>query len=819
MMMRRKNLRDEKLGNYGSCHPILAGLALAFVLLVPEFGAKTAADALSNEITVIRDSYGIPHIFARTDEGAMFGLGYVSAEDRLLQMDYSRRIVQGRLAEMMGDSGARGSSILDSDVKFRQMRIYSHARELAGRLDGRIQSLLRAYCAGVNRYILRNRTRLPSFFALQGSIPEPWAPEDCLAVWERIAAFFGPGWSHKAKNLHDFEDLLAKGLTEKEAAAQLTATRILDEEAAVVRESDFDPGLKAELNVFAKAKGYKTPPGVFDWIAPEAAPFPAFSHAWVVGGKRTTTGSAVLVSDPQTTVRNPSVWYEYHFSGATFSARGIGVAGCPGFLVGWNERVAWGLTALGADNADLFRLQMKKGNPSVYIYDGREENIESRNEVIEVRGGSPRTVSIRWCRIGPLVSELVTDRRPGEEYALKTPFLAESNHHTIEALFAMMAASDAASFGESIAPWASPGVNILFGDLHGNIGYWTKAAIPLRSRLSPLGSLAAQSGAGKEHDWQDIIPHRFLPHVINPASGILFSGNHLPVGAWYPLPLGIGTGGAGDTQRSWRLRTIFSGEKIYIPSDVKAVHFDDINQAILTIFQLGDQLMARGAPLSRESVELLNLLRDWVQRGGHCRTDEPYFAGAYHIQRQFRLLQAGSLYEVYGGGENGLCFFLKTLSQKLRSNPAAGVDAAEVAYIDESLKTGWRTAVAQYGPNPGLWRTAFNQNVGRLAIPYGVNLEGYPSLDPGLDFVSSVLSDPEGATIWSQKGNSYTQWIDLADPDRSLALLPVGISENPFSAYYRIEQSLWEQGELRPAPLSRQAVEKTAARTFRLVYR
>jgi penicillin amidase len=788
------------------------GLVLILAVSLSPPGPESAAES----ITIIRDAYGIPHIFAPTDEGAMFGLGYVSAEDRLLQMDYSRRVVQGRLAELLGETGPRGGTTADSDARFRHMQIYAHARELAGRLDGRIQGLLRAYCAGVNRYILKNRTRLPSFFAGRGIIPEPWAPEDCLAVWERIAAFFGPGWADKAKTLHDFEDLLAKGLSEAEAVAQLTSARITDEEAAVVLESDFDPILKAELEAYAAAMGYRMPAAKSERLIPDAPPFPSFSHAWVVGGKKTTTGSAVLVSDPQTTVRNPSVWHESHVSAATFNARGIGVAGCPGFLIGWNERVAWGLTALGADNADIFRLQMKKGDPSAYIYDGREENVGSRTEVIEVRDGSPRSVVVRWCRVGPLVTDLIPDRRAGEEYALKTPYLAESGHHTVEALFSMMAASDASSFGEAITLWASPGVNVVFGDARGNIGYWTKAAIPLRSRLSPLGSLAAQSGAGKDYDWRDIIPHRFLPHVINPASGILFSGNHLPVGAWYPLPLGVGTGGAGDTQRSWRLRTVFSEGKSYSPEEVRAVHFDDVNQAILTIFQLGDRLMARGTPLSRESVDLLNLLRDWVQKGGHCRTDEPYFAGAYHVQRQFRLAQAGALHEIYGGGENGLCFFLKTLSQRLQSNPAASVDAAEIAYLDESLKSGWRTAVAQYGTSPGAWRTPFSQSVGRLPIPYGVNLENYPSLDASLDFISGVLSDPEGGTIWSQKGNSYTQWVDLSGPDRSLALLPVGIAENPGSPYYRVEQALWERGELRPAPLSRGAVEKTAVEILRL---
>jgi penicillin amidase len=250
-----------------------------------------------------------------------------------------------------------------------------------------------------------------------------------------------------------------------------------------------------------------------------------------------------------------------------------------------------------------------------------------------------------------------------------------------------------------------------------------------------------------------------------------------------------------------------------------AVHFDDVNQAILTVFQDGYYLQGKGVQLSQESLNFLSLMRDWYSRGGHCSTEEPYFAGAYHIQRQFRLAQAGPLHDVYGGGESGLCYFLKTLAGRLRMNPGASLDPAEIAYIDNSLKTGWRTAVGQYGTDPTLWQSSFNQSIGRLAVPYGVNLEGFPSLDPTLDFISEVLKDPEGGTIWSQKGNSYTQWVDLSDVDRSLAVLPVGITENPAGVFFRAEQKLWERGELRSAPLSRGTLERMAFTTIKFQYR
>jgi len=256
-------------------------------------------------ITIIRDFYGIPHIFAYTDEGAMFGLGYVSAEDRLVQMEYSRRVVQGRLAEMLGDVGTRGNSTLDSDLRNRHQQFYAHCKKVAGRLDENVRSLLQAYSDGVNRYIGENRSSLHPLFSALGLSPEPWMPEDSLAVWERIARFFSPDWAGKAKVLHSFEDLLAQGLTEEEAIARLTTARIIDEEAAVVLESDFDPALRAELESYAASLGYKTLGGRLDRLFMETLSLPSFSHAWVVGGKRTTTGAAVLVAIPRLRLEIP----------------------------------------------------------------------------------------------------------------------------------------------------------------------------------------------------------------------------------------------------------------------------------------------------------------------------------------------------------------------------------------------------------------------------------------------------------------------------------------------------------------------------------
>ncbi|MEW5826726.1 MAG: penicillin acylase family protein [Candidatus Bipolaricaulota bacterium] len=764
-------------------------------------------------VDIVRDTWGVPHVFAATDEAAMFGLGYASAGDRMLQMEYSRRIVQGRIAEMIGSSGTDGKTPVDSDVKYRHMGTYAFLEQVAEHLDAQTRDLLQAYCDGVNAY-LRSTDSLRPLFAELALRPEPWRPVDCLAVWNRVAAYFSPAWTGEAGLLHDYEELMQDGLSATAAAAQLSA-RTIDESAAVVQRADVDPTFLDALDVYVESLGLSG--RSVPWAGVDVVP--SFSHAWVVGGMRTTTGAAVLHSDPQTTVRNPSVWYEAHVVGETFDARGIGVAGCPGFLIGWNRSVAWGATALGADLADLFRLEVSTEERDSYVFDGVVYPMASRQEVVAVRGSRGVPLTTQRTHMGPVVTPLVADARPREVYVLRTIDQYYEGRHTVQTLFQMMRATGAEEFAVSLRDWLSPGVHMLFGDAEGAIGYWTTAAIPVRSALSPLGGAAAQDGSTLAADWVDIIPHELLPHVINPSSGVLFSANHLPVGTWYPLSLGIGQGGTGDSQRSWRLRELLSGTDKFAPEDVLALHFDDVSAAIRSILRAGYHATGLGQSLSREAMQCLGSLSDWYEDGAHCDSSEPHFAAAYHIARGFRQPQAGQLHDRYGGGEGGLCAFLKDLDAAMDADKDRPLDEAELAYIDASLAAGWTTAVQKYGRDPAGWREAFRSSTATLAIPYGVTLEGFPPLDRSLGIASAPLIDPEGSTLWAQGGNSYSQWVNLADVDASLALLPPGIPEHPGSVYYLAEKAEWESGTLRAAPLDRAAVEAISTSVVTLEYR
>ncbi|MFC1734556.1 penicillin acylase family protein [Candidatus Hydrogenedentota bacterium] len=795
----------------------LGVLALAITVGACDFLFGPTRHVVDDDVTISRDTWGVPHILASTDEGAMFGLGYACAEDRMFQMEYSRRIIQGRLAEMLGDFQSAKRSAVEDDKKNRYSQTYRHAQTVVGNMEPASRRLLEAYADGVNKYLEDNADNLHHLFAKYEITPEPWKPADSIACWERVSNFFGAGWgSSESKTLHTFESLVEGGMTEEEAAESITGYNAIDEEAAVVLESDFDEKLKAEIEAYAASRGYtKALTRKVAKMGSEQKEPVHFSHGWVVGGTRTTNGAAVLHSDPQTHVRNPSIWHEAHVEGETFNSRGIGFPGAPGFIIGFNENVAWGVTAGGGDRADIFRLKMNPNDATKYSYDGQYRNLEVRQETVKVKGGDDETITVKLSHIGPIVTELMKDVGENEEYALKNVFLAISNRHTIEAAVEMMRASDVYEFGEGLERYISPGVNMFFGDSEGNIGYWSPAKMPLRSRLSPMGANGAQYGTGAAYDWEDIIPNKYMPHVFNPASGTVFSGNHLGVGSWFPLPVGLGYG---DSQRSLRLRERLMDTGTFTPEDVLDVHFDDVNPAVRILLKIGYHARSNDVTFTDSTESLLDALETWYADGCHFNTSEPHFAAASFVGRMFRTNTAGTLANSYGGGDGGLCYFLKSMEAKIDENSAYKLSSQENAYIEFSLSSGWNTVVNKYGSNPENWQTPFNADAGYLDISYFSNLEGFPSLDTDYDFISELLAVPNLATIWSQKGQSYSQWVNLGDVETSKAILPAGPTENPDSPHYRSEQEMWEQGELRAAPLDATTVADMATSTATFEY-
>jgi penicillin G amidase len=768
-------------------------------LVLTALSCAAAPKTEYGRIELVRDTWGIPHVFADTDAGAMYGLGCATAEQRGFQMTYNLRIIQGRLAEVVGERprGNRSETAVDNDRKMRTFGWGKAAARTAANLDPATRQLLEAYCEGVNDSFAAQQKdgRLHPLFKSLGVTPEPWTPADCLLSWWHLAQYFASDGTR---------DLIVwrNRVNPEPGRPQPKATPLwADDAAAVVQRGDVSDAWLNRVEEFRTTHGLGEGSG--------GGEGPKFSHAWVVGGKKTTTGAAVLVSDPQTPVRNPSLWMEFHLSGKTINARGIGVPGTPGLLIGFSPRVAWGLTALGADQADLFRIETDPQRPNEYRWNGQWRKLEVRTERIKVKGGVDVELSVRETHLGPLASAFCFRQRGEPEVALQRVPVCETNRDTITAVFAMMRARNSLELTRALGDWRFPTANCVYGDAEGHIGFSVVGAIPVRSRrAADLSGNEAMPGTGDEMDWQGFVPQELLPTVADPHVGLVLSANHRPIGAFYKIPLGTSTGSMGDTARSWRLRERLEAKQKFTPEDVLEVHYDAVNPARRDIAGLGLHLRdTRQGQFSEAATNALAVLEKWLKAGASSDLTAAGAPLATRISTFFRFVVT-PLALKYGGGESGLARFLKDASRRIAADPKAVFDDEECRFINTVLADAWSGEQATAGRGArGQGGRGFSA---RPKLGWFDSLDGFGSLDPAEDLAEPNLACLDGQTIKSQAAQSYTQWVPLHDVDAALSLCPIGHSDRVESPYRTSTMALWGGAKLHPAPLSRAAVDKIA---------
>jgi len=768
-------------------------------------GTESSGEASTGEpeqtgIRVLRDGRGVPHIVADTDAGAFYGLGWASAEDRLVQMHVSALSVQGRLAEHFG------SDYFEDDQRMRTMGHWRHAQRMSESLDAEHRALLEAYAQGINDYAEAHPEGSPTRVAELGIEVQAWSPAHSLAVWYRVSDLFTNDPLAKALALEDFEALVVEVGLDQAIDETLGTPGPGQPEAAVVQAADVPTEVHDAIVAYAASMGYdeqSTQPHDYGHLTPK------FSHAWVMSGDRTTTGEAALVSDPQVAVGSPNFLYEWAIVGETVHARGATAAGVPGLLIGFTPDVAWGMTAAGIDQRDLFRLQMT--DETHYLVDGVEYELSVDTETIYVAGGNARQVEIRESLWGPVITPLLPAGVVGE-YALKGLPFAVTDRDPFVSMVAMMRSENLDELRAALEDWTTPSANFVAAGSEGEIFFTVVGDIPLRSTLSPLGGKIAQDGSSTVYDWVDLIPNEYKPWVLNPSAGYILSANHRPVASWYPLPLGVGTGGAGDTIRSRRLRELLEALPAMVEPQavLDDVQWDCVNAARRDLVAVTAHVQAlQPGRLSPPTLSLLTALTDWLAAGGSMHTDQTGVFLADHIGTKFRIQQTGPVLSAeFGGGANGLDLFLDTLIAAIAADPSYVPSDEAIAYLDLVMTDAWNSTSMQV-PDSSQWDEVYANGSASPSFPYlvGADLQQSP-LGPVVQ--SPTLACADGNTIWSQKGETYSQYVSLADVDGSVTVLAPGNSDDPGSAAFDAQLDAWAEGTLQPAALSVAGIEALA---------
>ncbi len=701
---------------------------------------------LEKPVEILRDRWGVVHIYAQTPGDLFLAQGYMAARDRLWQIDLWRRVGAGKLAEVLGPQALPRDRIARL-VRFRgdwnaEWRSYSpDTRAIAA-----------AFARGVNAYVRSLGGRRPLEFRLAGYDPGLWEPEDCVA---RIAGL-----------------LMTRNVAREVARTRDIARYGID---AVQKYLPPDPFVKIVIPTGLDLADI-VPDVLRDYTAAiGSVGFPHLegSNNWVVDGTRTATGKPLLASDPHRPVNIPSLRKTWHLVAPGWNVIGAGEPALPGVALGHNERIAWGLTIVGIDQADLYVERLNPANPDEYLYRGAWRKIERERQSVKIRGSAaPQPVELRYTIHGPVIYE---DRKRQRAYALRWVG-AEPGGAGYLAALAVSRAGNWREFLAALERYKIPSQNVIYADTDGNIGWQASGLTPVRKNWSGLLPVPGHTG---EYEWSGFLTLDQMPRSFNPPSHFLATANHNILPPGYTKVLGY------EWAQPFRHRRVL--ELLAERRKFTLADFERMQQDVVSIparrFQ---QVLKRWTPPRGRASEAVRRLLAWDAALTVNSTPAAIF--------EFWIARLPAFVFGSGAGAGGtLEMLLNTLEAS--PHPKALADSLELTLNDMTR---------ELGPKMDDWKWG---RVHTLNFDHPLGAKGFsrgPVSRPG---DANTVNATSGAALRQTAGASYRHVVDLADWDRSTMTNVPGESGNPASSHYADLIDDWAAGRYHPMPFSRKAVE------------
>src|SRR4029077_12411306 len=559
---------------------LLAAGTLAFLWFynaahasLAQLDGKVALAGLQAPVSVVRDAHGVPHLTAANLEDLFFAQGYVTAQDRLWQMDLTRRAVGGEMAEIFPASSGPPQPVsrataavrprltwVDYDKQQRIIRLRAVSERVAQQLPARDRAFFEAYAKGVNAFVYQPRENLPMRFRILGYKPRPWSPTDSLLIGIGMSQLLNPQYETEY-----WREKIGAKLSPELMADLYPPDSWHDHPPA--SEAGFAPGQTAP----AQSPPQKTPAKKIGDRAP-LPPLPPQNDAceaclpgsnnWVVSGAHTISGKPLLSNDMHLPHRVPGVWYEVQLHSGDFNIEGFSLPGLPFISVGHNQRIAWGFTNLNPDVQDLFIETFNAAGD--YQTPTGWQKPEIDHQIIHVKGKPDVAFDVTVTRHGPIITSLLH----GETRQIALGWLVYDPHAISVPLFDLDAAQNWEQFRKALSVFATPSQNVVYADIDGNIGYQPMGFVPIRAAGD--GTVPV-SGADGKHDWTGYLPFDKLPSLYNPPSGIIATANSKITPAGYPYQLATQWFPPYRTERIYK---VLKSDKKFSPADMLALQTD-----------------------------------------------------------------------------------------------------------------------------------------------------------------------------------------------------------------------------------------------------
>ncbi len=740
-----------------------------------------------HEVEILRDRWGVPHIYAKSAHDLFFAQGVVQAQERLFQMELNRRTAQGTLSEVLGDLA------LETD---RAVRTFGFNR--LGSVDWanaseEMQAAVLAYCDGVNTYLEKNGSKLPVEFKLLGYQPKPWQPQDCTAfgrviMWELSHAWHGEIVRYQIQQKLGIEDA---DEIEIHYPSQNPITLPLGIEFNL-REGDGK--LISEQGPFLqRGQG---------------------SNSWVVAKEKTIDGHTYLYNDMHLPLSMPGLWFQVHLNGGGYQVTGVSLPGIPGILVGHNDQIAWGMTLAFIDCEDLYLEKMEDQHSSRYLFGDEWVQSDVIEEVINVKGKpQPYLENVIMTRHGPIVSDVVS--QPNIRLALRSMALRPSP--SLAGWLSLDRAKNWDEFVLAMHQIEAPQLSVSYADRQGNIGYWMTGRAPIRAKGD--GRTPAPGWDG-EYEWVGEVPFEEMPHALNPQQGYLVHTNNKIVGDDYPYYLGdVWMNGS----RAKRIEQVLQSKDKLSREEMCRLHIDyttlpgrELSQKLqgITVQNLKagralEILKSWDGELSAESVggcvyEVVRLAlgRNLLEPALGSDLTEQYLGKTFNPV----LLTANEFY----GHDVSVILRMLDQPQSWWVQQAGGIQT----WVEKSLTQAAEWLESHLGGQPSGWQwgkihgAVFPHPLGlQKPLNLAYNRGPYPiGGDSDTPCQTAYLPhQPYHNNAWAP---SFRQVVDLDDLTQSVTIVPPGQSGHIGSEHYDDLIEPWVKGEYHPQLWTREQAEK-----------
>jgi len=783
---------------------------------LPALDGKISLPGLTAPVTVRRDGHGVPHIEAATQDDLLMAQGYVTAQDRMFQMDGLRRNAAGELAEVIGPT------MVEHDKAQRVLQFRSVAQRIYANLSEADRHRYEEYARGVNLYIAQNYDHLPAEFRLLHYHPQPWRGVDSVLVALNMVAELDTHWYSKlmrervAANLHDAKleaDLYPVGSWRDQPPASAVAD-MTEPHPAPPMDADDDseqtrlnalPAVGEDPEVLQALLGLPTCAG-----CGPAGQVAAGSNNWVIAGKHTASGKPLLSNDMHLGLTVPNIWYMAELKAPGVHVTGVTLPGLPWVVAGHNEHVAWGFTALYADVQDLY-VEKLDGKGNYAGPNGEWLPLAHSHEVIKVRLGPNVPLDLDMTGHGPILTPIFKhEKRPiSLHWTIYDPALASVP------LYEMNTAEDASHFTEALDGWCFPTLNVVYADAN-HIAYHAVGKVPER----PNG-LAGTPITDNNHEWQGYIPFEDLPHDWDPKSGLLATANSrvTPNDTKQPITLEWA-----DPYRAERVYADLRGRNGLTREDMLAIETDIYSQVDQEIAQRLAYAIDNAEGVEPRVKQAADLLRSW---DGRLTTDSAAASVVVQARHAFWPLilkpKLGDDAESYLWSESNYAEE-ELIMHGGEGGTGNGTDGKASPWLPQGYKD-W-DALLTDAVRQGMKQGNAPADLSHWA--YGnwhvIDLE-HPLLKmiPGLKAWSGTGEQPLSGDTTTVKqvgrefGPSQRFTMDWSAPDESTENIVLGESGDPASEWFRDQWPAWYGGTTFALPFSAGAVAKATTHTLELV--